>query len=100
MSYPQQEVQRETITVVGQKTKTYEDGGKKWLIHDDRDRWFQFYEQKREGGETTAFRGWKESVQRAVEAHEPIAVRFTEMEKESKVTSESYTVRTILGFGE
>ena len=100
MSYPQQQVQHETITVVGQKTKAYEDGGKKWLLRDSQDRWFQFYEQKRDGGETSAFRAWRESAQQSVEAHEPIAVRFTEAERESKVTSESYTVRTILGFGE
>jgi hypothetical protein len=100
MSYPQQQVQRETINVVGQKTKAYEDGGKKWLIRDDRDRWFQFYEQKRDGGETSAFRGWQEFAQQAAERKEPVAVRFTEAERESKVTSETYTVRTILGFGE
>jgi hypothetical protein len=92
-----QKEQAETVTIVGVKQKRFDDGGVKWMLHDDQNRWFQFYETNRSGQESGQFREWKGWVEQAVAEKQTVTIRFT-VEEKTGASGDTYTLYKVSGF--
>jgi hypothetical protein len=92
-----QNEQGETVTIVGVKQKRFDDGGVKWMLHDDQNRWFQFYETNRDRTPTRQYEEWQAFVEQAVADKLPVTIRFT-VEEKTGASGDLYTLYKVSGF--
>ena len=89
--------QTETVSIVGVKKKEFPDGGTKWMLHDDQNRWFQFYQTNKDGRESRTYQEWKDWVEQAVADRLPVSLRYT-VEEKTGASGDPYTLLKVLGF--